>query len=501
MAADPTEEERRNMTDLKAVLQWAGFDVTNPDEETSVAGSLLKHLGVNSGMMPRVVGIFSETDLAAVQNTWKVADAGAHRLPSLGEAGMAKLFFRACQLVAGTGESLEDLKNKAVANVGAPTNPPQKAATSPTKKVKLSSVISQTDDTELTVAGEKEVLQWYARYEAVFGQGERPAKDYEPAAEQLTGLQHLCSQGSPPYADFSIFGPFGHRMMKRIKLSGYSIERDGTLRTVEMYGPNNLGAWLQSYNVLMTVLVMLDAVDLGHLQKYRSHIERLAERYGQRVWSVIYQGDVRCRLEHMERLKRNLKAEHDRVLRAGGTSDFDESRPWNQVWAKATQDETFWREEVIEPCMLIITRISSTNEMVDGDAKVGAAASGSNPRDTTPTPAKMAASNDKQPVHPRNSNRTGRIHNTENGKYTHNRTGYSICSGFNSGQCAESTQGVWCRHNWDTVHQCDRCLGNHPSTKCPHAELQTPTFIKNAKGGKGRGKKGRGGGKGKRPPY
>ena len=68
-------------------------------------------------------------------------------------------------------------------------------------------------------------------------------------------------------------------------------------------------------------------------------------------------------------------------------------------------------------------------------------------------------------------------------------------------QCAERTQGVWCRHNWDTVHQCDRCLGNHPTARCPHAELQTPTFVKNAKGGKGRGRSGRGGGKGKRPAY
>lgn len=27
----------------------------------------------------------------------------------------------------------------------------------------------------------------------------------------------------------------------------------------------------------------------------------MAEHYGPKVWSVIYQADVRCRLEHMER--------------------------------------------------------------------------------------------------------------------------------------------------------------------------------------------------------
>lgn len=171
------------------------------------------------------------------------------------------------------------------------------------------------------------------------------------------------------------------------------------------------------------------------------------------------------------------------------------------MWARATSDETFWREEVVEPCMPIITRISSPAEMVEGDAKVANQPSGSHQRETAPTPARMTSASDKPAVRPRNSNRTGRVHNIENGKYTHNRTGYSICGGYNSGQCAESTHGVWCRHNCDTVHQCDRCLGHHPSARCPHAELQAPTFVKNAKGGKGRGRSGRGGGKGKRPAY
>ena len=182
---------------------------------------------------------------------------------------------------------------------------------------------------------EKEILKCYGRYETVFGTGERPAKDCEPTAAQLPGLIHLVSSGQPPYTDFSVFGLFGHRMMKRIKLFRYNIGGDGTLRTVELYGPNDLGTWPQSYNVLLTVLVMIDAVDLGHLQKYRAHIERIAERYGTRVWSVIYQADVRCRLENMERIKRNLKTMGDAATTAGKITDCDGKRPWNMAWAKA----------------------------------------------------------------------------------------------------------------------------------------------------------------------
>ena len=51
----------------------------------------------------------------------------------------------------------------------------------------------------------------------------------------------------------------------------------------------------------------------------------------------------------------------------------------------------------------------------------------------------------------------GRVRNI--GKYTHNCTGYAICAGFNSGQCSNSTPGIWCAQQWDTVYQCDHCLG------------------------------------------
>ena len=148
----------------------------------------------------------------------------------------------------------------------------------------------------------------------------------------------------------------------------------------------------------------------------------------------------------MERVKRALKTDHDKAVAAGGTTDYDEKRLWNLVWARATSDETFWREEVVEPCMLIITRITSPSEVVEGDAQ-----GSSNQRETAPGPARMASSSERLAARPRNSNRTGRVHNIDNGKYTHNRTGYSICSGFNSGQCAKSTQG-WAIIQAPNVH-------------------------------------------------
>ena len=246
---------------------------------------------------------------------------------------------------------------------------------------------------------------------------------------------------------------------------------------------------------------MVDAVDLGALLKYKQHVMKLHDRYSAKVWAIIYQADVRCRLEHMERTRRQLQALHQDALAKGTTTDYDDARPWNLVWQKVVPDETFWRDQVLEPALLVLTRVAGLGEVVDGDSGAPPAPSASSgARDTAPHPARMGQA---PQIRPRNSNRTGRFHQIEGGKYTMNRTGYKICGGYNPGECTESSHGIWCSRNNNEVHLCDRCLGAHPSSRCPHQEMPTPSFVK-GKGGKGRSKsKNRGkGSKGKgRQPY
>ena len=222
-------------------------------------------------------------------------------------------------------------------------------------------------------------MKGYLRYETLNGKGERPPKDSEPTAEQVSSLLHLINQGHPPYADFAIFGPYGHRLYKKIKLSGVTIGRVGTLKSVELHGPANIGLWLQSYQVLVNTLVMLDTVDLGTLLKYKEKIEKFHDRYGENIWAIVYQADVRCRLELMERTKRQLAAAHEAAPSSGGATQYDPNRPWNMVWQSVIADEAFWRVEVIEPGMLILTKVANAGEMLEGDARVQSSAAGAGP--------------------------------------------------------------------------------------------------------------------------
>ena len=415
---DPTEAERTAMVNMAKVFSWAGFVEGDIINANTVTGSLASLLGVTQHVAPRVIGIISEADYDSAVTRWKVPQIGSDgnpmpgggSPPTMAQLGAAKLVGRACRVIAGNGTTIEDLKAMAAkASAPPPTTPTAAASSSAAlRKVKLSAVLSQVDDSEIDVLDEKEILKGYLRYEAVYGKGERPPKDSEPTSEQIISIHHLVKQGHPPYADFAIFGPYGHRLYKKIKLSGVTIGKDGTLRAVELHGPANIALWSQSYQVLVNTLVMLDTVDLGTLLKYKEKIEKFHDRYGEKIWAVLYQ------------------------VAKGSSTDFDPDRPWNYVWQVVIGDESFWRDEVTEPGVLILTKVANVGEMLEGDARVDQQAPGAGPRETHPAPARLTEVSSGSGHHPRNANRTGRFHRVEGGKYLSNRTGYKLCEAYNS---------------------------------------------------------------------
>lgn len=342
------------------------------------------------------------------------------------------------------------------------------------------------------MAPEQDLMQCFRRYETIFGKGERPNQDQEPTPEQVSAIKCILARGSPPFVDFGVFGPHGHRIMKKVKLSGYNIGRDGQLQTIELYGPSNIAMWEACYNVLMNALVMVDAVDLGALMSYKQHVMKLHDRYSAKVWPIIYQADNR--LEHMERTRRTLQSAHEEATAKGATTDYDDARPWNLVFRRVIADESFWRDQVVEPALLVLTKVAGLNEVVQGDAGVSHGNQSGGPRETEPRVARMSQP-PQQSIRPRNNNRTGRYHQIESGRYTANRTGYTLCSAFNSGECEETLNGLWCSKSSNMVHQCNKCLGTHPSSRCPHSELQVPGFVRNKGKAKGRGSGGKGKGK------
>lgn len=149
---DPTNAERAAMTDLEKVLTWAGFDGPKAEDADSTEKSLLDLFGVKKSTPPRILGIHPEADTTTVLRGWKIPGTPAARLPTMSEVGMAKLFLRACCVVAGSGETLETLRTRATAFAAAAAAPV--ASVPQGRRIKLSSVVSQIDDTEILVESE-----------------------------------------------------------------------------------------------------------------------------------------------------------------------------------------------------------------------------------------------------------------------------------------------------------------------------------------------------------
>eukprot|EP00969_Alexandrium_andersonii_P119424 5279961-Alexandrium_andersonii.AAC.1 len=66
----------------------------------------------------------------------------------------------------------------------------------------------------------------------------------EPTPDQLSAVSQLIESGAPPYVDFSLFGPHGRRLLKKLMFTAFTYLQDsGTYQPQELPGPPSFEAW------------------------------------------------------------------------------------------------------------------------------------------------------------------------------------------------------------------------------------------------------------------
>ena len=209
---------------------------------------------------------------------------------------------------------------------------------------------------------------------------------------------------------------------------------------------------------------------------------------------------------------------------------YDWQRPWNYIFSEILRSsQADWRYKELEyPALLLASARVTVGDVLGGDAQISRSAPASSPPgldvhhtavpDTIGAGAQrqsaggVARANNPPPPHaePRRP-RQPRAHNVVNGAHVTSRSGYPLCSDFNSDAgCDVAIYGQWCPRRADTLHLCNRCLSSdHGVQHCRQTEATAaprgPTGGgkggKGAKGGKGgKGKGGRGKGQ-RRAPY
>ena len=316
---EPTPEECASFDKVGAVMDWA--DITG-----DLKGVVCDAFGITESDNIRSVAAITDE-----QVTGEVVKMSINGVPlKLGNRAKVVLFARACRITMGAelrateAQAKRDLEDKekaqqisdALAGATRAVSEAKLAAEAAAKAaehskpaagttVQLKTVVSQGLEEVVPALGPDDLKKHFEAVEAVFKRP--PAPEEECSTDQLTGLHTMLARDVASYMDLGVWGPFHHRLRKKIRLTGMQLSSNGVITNVELVGPPDVDAWSESYRLLVAGLLGFNAVSYGNLLDYGKKIRDYVEMFGYDVWPLLYQADVRCRLEHMERLRRQLE--------------------------------------------------------------------------------------------------------------------------------------------------------------------------------------------------
>ena len=274
----------------------------------------------------------------------------------------------------------------------------------------------------------------YDQYRQRFG--DYPTADTDVSRDQLAALRQVIQAGAVPYCDFSVFGPYGQRLLRKQSFMAYHLNpTTGDWIRREQPGPSSFHDWYRIWKCFRSGMLLLECVESERLDAYSEMVRGFVQQYGEESWPFISRADVRMRSEHLDRLRREL--------RANPAHGYQENHPWGACFASAIKEVEFWQKELVTPALMFMTR---------------------NKREGAPEGSETAGK-------PKKKTRPARRHQGEDlsqkgsdGTYVKNRKGLERCLLYGQGRCGtENAQGK-CKNG--RSHQCNKCLGPHPGNKC-----------------------------------
>ena len=496
---EPTHDELAAMNTIDDVADWAELGHRPHGEEAPMSprGSLYEAIGVVGTNKPRMMAAIPEADIASAVSNWTIGG----KPPNAALRACAGMMGAACRLAAGVARTrpavaaeVAEFNARKIKEMELQTRLAEATAVgsngtgvNSNSKVKLCTVVDQANDTEVAKLPKQIVDACYDKYKSIYG--DVPCPEEDVTADQLAALHDLFKSDGIPYVDLAIWGPFGRRLQKKLQLCGMVMQADGSFQNVRLYGPPCIEEWVRGFNVFKTGAIMLNAISHATLDNYMKHIVNFARLYGPKVWALIYQADVRARLEHVERIRRRGQVEADTAKAANGVHPFDASKPWDWSYKALTEDFRFWKRELEDQAVLILAHIEVLDHSLEGDAEVERLTYKKAP------PAAGERGGVQQGAEPpkkkqRNIKHTERQHiQDSSGLMSANRNGTPLCDKFQLGSCKPAIRGNRCPDNLDLVHQCASCLSQKHGSQFPN-KCGDVTNKPTGKGkGKGKGKK------------
>eukprot|EP00435_Cladocopium_sp_Y103_P056820 s1791_g19.t1 len=286
--------------------------------------------------------------------------------------------------------------------------------------------------------------------------------------QPVAAIHQVVAVGACPFADFSIWGPYGQRLLRKQTFQSFHLNPvTGDWQRREQPGPASFHQWYQSWKCYRTAMLLVEAAEAERLDSYSELIRGFVQQYGDEAWPFVSQADSRMRSEHLDRIKREL--------RANPAHGYEENKPWSACYAAAVKENDFWHRELATPALLYMTRNKRDTKAPESS---GTASDQANKRPKTRAARRFTG--------------TDQSRKGDDGLFSHNRKGVEVCRLYNQGKCGnEKAQGK-CKAG--RSHQCDRCLGGRdpalnkrppeegpapsgPESKRRRTETQAPTAV------------------------
>ena len=336
-AMAPSEAECAAITNLDTLFDWARIDI-----EGGFRASLVSALG--SPTVLRDLGCITQGEWEAmVAELMITTPADADADPA--EVAASTLQKSRARILRGGYRKVLGLTSEilpiapAIGVVGPATAP---AGAGPSlKKIKLSSLVDITAEADLILLDPITLRTLFSDYETAMG--EAPHEDVEPTSEQLSAVHQLVKADAAPYVDFSLFGPHGRRLLKKLTYVTQNFDPStNSWQRLELPGPPDYDAWIRSWQVCECCLLLLKITKIERLKQYSELIRGYVLQYGTAVWPIVYQAEVRMRSERFDRLRRGAEIELSRL--PPGHDPDNHFRPpvaWDGVFGLTLRDKGF----------------------------------------------------------------------------------------------------------------------------------------------------------------
>ena len=248
------------------------------------------------------------------------------------------------------------------------------------------------------------------------------------------------------------------------------------INPLELFGPPTYQIWKDSYEIWVTLCRFNKTMCLDTLIGYSGILEDFHRTYGPACWALIYQVDVRTRLEYTVTLKREAEEEKADWLKRGLVHEYNEDQSWEYVFDYLISDRAkeYWRTEVKDKCLLIKADVAKVEDYIEDDARIAKLPA-------TTLPAIM----DQAPPPPKRPRRLA-IEDASNewdmnapvpppiAPVLMNKKGQLICSDFQKGLCTGTDGMSRCLKDGKSLHICAVCFDNrhgahHPAGACQGA--------------------------------